>query len=260
MDAPYNVVMCPDFGQFTEIAEHYDALMAGVPYGLWVDYVQEILRRLNWRPRTVLDVACGTGSVAEILAAKGYEVVGVDISPAMVEVARRKSAASGSGTQYQVQDAAELSLPAKFDLAISLYDSLNYVLDEHLLAAAIERVAEHVVSGGLFIFDVNTEYALAHGFFNQSNVGTGVYPRYVWISRYDRESRMCTINMAFEVQERAGTKRQFTEVHRQRAYTLEELDAMLSQAGFETVARYHAYKFKQPGRRSDRVFFVARKL
>jgi SAM-dependent methyltransferase len=177
----------------------------------------------------------------------------------MVGVARRKAAGSGSGVDYHVQDAAELSLGREFDLVVSLFDSLNYITDGSHLARAMARVSEHLVQGGYFIFDVNTEYALAHGFFNQSNIGSENYPKYVWASSYDRTTRICTVNMVFEVLKPDGTKRQFTEVHEQKAYRLEELDGMLLTAGFETVARYNAYKFKQPSRRSDRVFFVARK-
>ncbi|MBI2843192.1 MAG: class I SAM-dependent methyltransferase [Armatimonadetes bacterium] len=242
--------------QFVDIAEHYDALMACVPYRRWVDYLESILSRLNYHPRTVLDLACGTGTVVEILYERGYDVTGVDVSPGMVEVARRKSEASDEAINYHVQDAAELSLGRKFDLVISLFDSLNYITDEFRLAQAIAKVGEHLVQGGYFIFDVNTEYALAHGFFNQSNLGS--WPKYVWTSTYDRETRICTIQMAFEVLDH-GVRRQFTEVHKQRAYSLEQIDTMIEDTGLETVQRYHAYKFKQPGRRSDRVFFVARK-
>ncbi|MEN6372422.1 MAG: class I SAM-dependent methyltransferase [Armatimonadota bacterium] len=248
--------MDSDKKQFIDITEHYDDLMANVPYRLWVDYIENILKKLNYHPRTVLDVACGTGTVDELLVEHGYEVTGADIAPGMIEVARRKTVASETNIEYHVSDAAELSLGRKFDLAISLFDSLNYITDESRLAQAMKRVGEHVVPGGYFIFDVNTEYALAHGFFNQTNLGS--YPRYVWNSSYDRATRICSVTMVFEVLE-DGKPRQFTEVHKQKAYKLDELDAMLIAAGFETIARYHAYKFKQPTRRSDRVFFVARK-
>jgi SAM-dependent methyltransferase len=249
-------LMDSEASQFIDIADYYDDLMAGVPYRLWVDYLEELLKGINFHPRTVLDVACGTGSVSEIIADRGYQVTGVDLSAGMIEVARQKAEKNESGVDYHVQDAAELSLGRQFDLAISLFDSLNYITDEDHLAKAIKRVGEHVVEGGYFIFDVNTEYALSHGFFNQSNLGS--YPRYVWSSSFDRSTRICTVKMVFEVLDH-GAARQFTEVHRQKAYRLDELDSMLRDAGFETVARYHAYKFRQPTRRSDRVFFVARK-
>ncbi|MCE5324765.1 class I SAM-dependent methyltransferase [bacterium] len=242
--------------QFKQIAAYYDDLMAGVPYNLWVNYIEDILSRIEYRPKSVLDAACGTGNVSEILVDRGYKVVGADIAPDMIEVARSKP----SGIEYFVQDMAELDLDGrKFDLAISLFDSLNYITDPSHLAHAIKRVGEHLVDGGVFIFDVNTEYALAHHFFDQANIASNHYPHYVWNSIYDHAGRICTVNMTFEVMEN-GEKRQFKEVHIQRAHSLEELSMMLSDAGFDVIDIFHAYKFRKPTRRSDRVFYVARRV
>ncbi len=240
--------------QFTEIARYYDDLMAGVPYRLWVDYLEALMQRAGFKPHTILDAACGTGNVSEILSARGYEVVGADIAPGMIEAAKAKK----SKAEYYVQDMAELDLGCKFDLAISLFDSLNYITDPERLAKAIERVGEHVVEGGYFIFDVNTIYALAHHFFDQANLATDRYPHYIWSSEFDHSTRICTVNMTFEVLDN-DVPRQFKEVHIQRGHTLEELTDMLIDAGFEVVEILHAYRFRKPTRRSDRVFFVARK-
>lgn len=240
--------------QFKSLAEYYDDLMAGVPYRLWVNYIEDILTRLDYKPRTILDVACGTGNVSEILASRGYEVVGTDIAADMIEVAKTKK----GGVEYHVQDIAELDLGRKFDLVISLFDSLNYVTDPQHLARGIKRVGEHTMDGGLFIFDVNTIYALSNHFFDQMNLSSDHYPHYVWKSEYDHSTRLCRVDMTFEVIE-DGKPRQFKEVHMQRGYTLEELSRMLSEAGFEVVDIWHAYRFRKPTRRSDRVFFVARK-
>lgn len=147
----------------------------------------------------------------------------------------------------------------QFDLAISLFDSLNYVTDIDQLRRGIKRVGEHVVEGGYFIFDVNTIYALAHHFFDQANLASDHWPHYIWSSEYDHATRICTINMTFEVMEN-GQTRQFKEVHLQRGHTLEELTEWLIDAGFEVVETFHAYRFRKPTRRSDRVFFIARKL
>lgn len=244
--------------EFTAIPEHYDALMASVPYRFWVAYIRDILDHINYLPLSILDVACGTGTVSEYLDELGYDVTGVDISPGMIQVAKQKAEKRGSRAKYYVQDAAEMSLDGRFELAISLFDSLNYITDEAHLARAMQRVAEHLVDGGYFIFDVNTEYALAHGFFNQSNIGSREYPKYVWTSSYDHGTRICTVKMVFEVLE-DGEKRQFTEVHYQKAYRLSELSSMLYDAGFEVIDCYEAYRFRPPTRRSDRVYFVARK-
>ncbi|MDO8682311.1 MAG: methyltransferase domain-containing protein [Armatimonadota bacterium] len=243
--------------QFTEISRHYDELMAGVPYRLWVEYVEDILRRINYHPSNVLDAACGTGNASEILAEFGYKVTGVDISPGMIEVAKVKTRMLGE-VEYLVQDLAEMYLNRKFDLIVCVFDSLNYITDPDRLQMAIERVSEHLVPDGVFIFDVNTPYALSHGFFNQSNLGSRKYPKYVWSCAYDRPTRICTVTMVFEVLE-GKEKRQFTEMHHQRAYEIDELREMVAKAGMQVIDTFHAYTFKKPNRRSDRVFFVARK-
>lgn len=241
--------------QFDLIAPYYDDLMAGVPYGLWVDYLQEILRRAGSAPKSVLDVACGTGNVSEELASRGFEVVGVDVAPRMIEAARAKN----SSVKYYVQDLAELDLGRQFDLAVCLFDSLNYVTDTDKLRQGLRRIAGHLSCGGLFIFDINTIYALSHHFFDQANLASENYPRYVWSSEYDHTTRICTVSMLFEVRDGESVS-QFKEVHLQRGHSIEELSAWLIESGFEVVNTYHAYGFKRPGRRSDRVFFVARRV
>lgn len=241
--------------QFFNIAPYYDALMAGVPYRYWVDYVQQLLARLDYHPRTVLDLACGTGNVSEELARRGYQVTGADLSAEMIEVAKSK----GGIVDYHVQDMSELNLGRQFDLVISLFDSLNYVTDVERLAAAIKRVYEHVSDGGVFIFDVNTVYALSHHFFDQANLSADHYPKYIWTSSYDHSTRICRVDMTFEVLENGQTV-QFKEVHLQRGHSLEELSTMLTDAGFGVEEVLHAYKFRKPTRRSDRVFYVARRF
>jgi SAM-dependent methyltransferase len=260
-----------DDHQFREIARHYDDLMHGVPYRGWVAYIEEILERMEYRPRTVLDVACGTGNVSEILSARGFEVVGADISADMIEIAKSKP----SRVEYYVQDMAELFIPChserseeshaepveaprQFDLAVSLFDSLNYVTDPEHLRRGIARIGEHVVPGGLFIFDVNTIYALSHHFFDQANLGGEHYPRYIWSSEYDHSTRICRVDMLFRVWE-DDREREFKEIHIQRGHTLEELAQWLVEGGVEVVDIFHAYKSRKPTRRSDRVFFIARK-
>jgi len=242
------------YAQFTEIARYYDELMAGVPYRLWVEYLEDLLKHVEFTPGTVLDVACGTGNVSELVSERGCDVVGVDIAPGMIEAAKAKR----SRVEYIQADIAELDLGRRFDLAISLFDSLNYITDVKHLARAIKRVGEHVVEGGYFIFDINTIYALAHHYFDQANLASDRYPHYIWSSGYDHSTRICTINMTFEVL-KDGKPRQFVETHYQRGHSLEELTQMLLDAGFEVADVFQAYRFRKPTRRTDRVFYVARK-
>lgn len=237
----------------------YDDVMAGVPYSAWVEYIERILKRMGQRPRCVLDLCCGTGTVANIFAAKGYKVTGVDISPAMVEVANRKARQLGSVVEYDVADASNFSLHDTFDLVISLFDSLNYILEAGALQNAFHCVSAHLEPGGLFIFDMNTELALAGGLFDQNNIGSRGLVHYKWRSAYNPASRICRIHMTFH-RMRGGSTQEVELVHYQRAYDNEEISEMLGAAGLDVKAVYHAYTFRAASSKTDRAFFAAEKL
>lgn len=244
--------------QFDEIAFLYDELMAGVPYREWVEYAERILERFGCHPKTVLDLCCGTGSVGLLFAKKGCQVAGIDISPAMVELARQKAEDKGLRVDYRAQDASSLRLGRRFDLVVSLFDSLNYILESAALQEAFYRVAEHLHPDGLFIFDMNTELALAAGLFDQNNRGSRDPVVYDWRSSYDPDARLCTIRMSF-LYRRSFPEKRIEVVHYQRAYDLGEIKEMLITAGLQVLAVYNAYTLREVTSRSDRVFFVARK-
>lgn len=245
---------------FVAVAPLYDELMTGVPYTNWVRYLGELLTLRNAHPRKVLDLACGTGNVSELLFAEGYTVTGVDIAPGMIAEAKRKAAAQDFPIDYFVQDAAELDLPGRrFDLCVSLFDSLNYILQPERLAMAIERVAAHLTHNGLFIFDLNSEFALRNNFFDQSNRNTDERLRYNWVSDYFPETRLCRVRMQFWYHEDNGSERAFEETHWQYAYRSDEILTMLEAAGFEDLVTYQAYTLRPPTRTADRIFYVARK-
>ncbi|HOJ20926.1 MAG TPA: class I SAM-dependent methyltransferase [Armatimonadota bacterium] len=244
--------------QFTEVAAAYDALMSGVPYKRWVDYIEKLLRRLRASPRTVLDIACGTGNVTFALADRGYQVAGVDISEPMLSVAREKARQQGRDIPFMHGDMRTLSLPDRYDLAVCLYDSINYLLTLEDVTQAFASVHRVLHPGGLYIFDVNTIYALRADLFTQRNLDPGARVRYDWRSKYNHETRICEVVMDFWVREN-GETRHFTEVHYERGYFLRELVDALTQVGFRTLAVYEAYTFHEPRLLSDRVYFVARK-
>lgn len=250
----------PSAQAFTAIPALYDLLMDGVPYRQWVVYLHQLFAQHHARPHTILDLACGTGNVAELLAAQGFAVTGVDLSPGMIAEAQRKAVESRLTIDYAVQDAAELDLSGRaFDVCISLFDSLNYVTDPARLAKAMRRVAAHLVPQGLFIFDLNTEFALQNRFFDQDNLDTDDRLRYDWDSTYSPHTRLCSVHMRFWYREDSGEDRAFEEIHWQYAYRIEEVLAMLSAAGFGDVTTYQAYSLHPPGPLADRIFYVARK-
>lgn len=243
---------------FGPVTPYYDTLMAGVPYAFWASYLERLWTRHQQSPRVILDLACGTGTMTRLLAARGYQATGVDLSEGMLEVARRKASDAEMALAFYPQDAAELDLGAQqFDSVICLFDSLNYLLEPGRLQEAFRRVFAHLNPGGSFVFDVNTEYALANGMFNQSCTRRDEALHYRWRSQYNPDSRICTVRMKFEFDPGDGVRQEFTEVHRQRGYSKDELAQWLREAGFTEVSVYDGYTTEAPKKRSDRLFYFA---
>ncbi|MEA3402650.1 MAG: methyltransferase domain-containing protein [Armatimonadota bacterium] len=241
---------------FTDVAPYYDELMSAVPYRSWVDYVESILERVGHEPREVLDLCCGTGQVGAEMARRGYQTVGVDISEPMVRRCSRRQPPLSAA----VMDATRPGLaPDSFDLVVSLYDSLNYIVDPEGLQRCFEGVSRALRPRGLLIFDLNTARALRIGLFTQDNINSREPLEYQWRSRWDDERKLCRIDMSFRWRG-PGEQVRFSETHYERAYDEDEVREMLARAGLETMHVFDAYTFRRPGSFSNRVYYVARGL
>lgn len=238
---------------FTVVAPFYDRLMAPVPYRMWVSYYLLLLAQQDIKPKRVLDVCCGTGTMCELLSSEeGMQMTGFDLSPNMIEQAREKARLAMMDIRYEVMDAATFDLNATFQGAFSFFDSLNYITDPNKLQAAFHRVADHLEPGASWIFDLNTAYAFEARMFDQKHVKKNAAVRYDWRSDWDPESRIIKVSMQFWTDEG-----EFEEVHVQRAHSEEEVRSMLAAAGFVEVKVYNSYTLNPPRAKSDRVHFTA---
>ncbi|MBN9501395.1 MAG: hypothetical protein BGO01_01100 [Armatimonadetes bacterium 55-13] len=237
---------------FTAVAPFYDELMKQVPYRMWVGYYLLLLSHQNAHPKTILDVCCGTGTMCEMLTQEGYEMAGVDLAAEMIRIAKKKASRKRLNIHYECADAAEFEMGDTYDAAYSFFDSLNNILDADQLQRAFIQVAKHIKPGGSFIFDVNTAYAFETQLFDQEDLKQRSKLKYKWNGDWDPEKRIITVNMKFW---RNGEE--FTETHRQRAYTDEELIGMLVQAGFKDIQRFHSYTLNPPRFKSDRLHYTA---
>jgi SAM-dependent methyltransferase len=251
--------------QFTVLAPHYDELMQVVPYTAWVEYVALLFEIAGVKPCTVLDCACGTGNVSFELAQQGLNVTGVDISTGMIEAAQAKSKStplltSGGSVKFLQTDLTSFDLNEKFDAATCLYDSFNYILKPEQLQRAFAEIAKHINPGGVLIFDLNTPHAFEANLFTQRNRNPKLNLHYDWRARYDASTRLCEVTMLFERRNEEGTIETFSEVHRERSYSRAEINAMLIQTGWEVLKVYDAYTLNPPHEKSERWYFVARRL
>ncbi|MHB9129526.1 MAG: class I SAM-dependent DNA methyltransferase [Armatimonadota bacterium] len=243
--------------QFNAVAPYYDEVMSVVPYRQWVQYLRRLVKRFHWRPQHILEIATGTGTVALLLAQEGYRVTGIDISAPMIEIAQRKAKQAGvTEATFLCQDATQLNLPQEYDLAISLFDSLNYILTSKGLQDAFAGVHRSLLPGGGFIFDLNGEYALERNLFSQDNLwDENAAVKHIWTARYNPRTRIATVDMQFYLPDGRG----FREVHKERTHRHTDVVRFLHEAGFEFLDAFDAYSFLPAGKRSERIFYVARK-
>jgi SAM-dependent methyltransferase len=247
--------------QYGDVAAVYDALMENVPHGLWLNRIERAVDERGKKLKSALDIACGTGIVTQRLYQRGYRpVIGFDLSPAMIAIARTKALAlpEASDLRYEVQNAVTLDLPRSFDLLVSLFDSLNYILEPMDLQQAFHRLYRHTSYGGVLAFDLNAPYALRQNLFTQSQDYGPV--RHRWVSYWDEATQICRVEMDFWVEdEDSGDVRTFHETHLQRAYTPRDIFQMLTTVGYSNVAVYGNYGELPPGPKTDRLLFVAQK-
>jgi ubiquinone/menaquinone biosynthesis C-methylase UbiE len=237
---------------FGPVAPYYDELMKQVPYRMWLGYYLLLLSQQNLRPRKVLDICCGTGTMSEMLHEEGFTMAGFDMAPGMIEAARQKAAAKQFDIRYEVFDAAEADMQDTYEAAFSFFDSLNNITDPDRLQMAFHRAAAHIQPGGSFIFDMNTAYAFEQQMFDQQHLKPQSKLRYKWEGDWDEESRLITVDMKFWY-----GKEEFHETHVQRAYEPVEIRQMLDEAGFVEIRAYHSYTLNPPRYSSDRLHWTA---
>lgn len=226
--------------------------MDGVPYRMWIAYLKLIWSKVGVAPASVLEVCCGTGTLARMLAEDGHKVTGVDVSKPMIREAKKLARdACLSNISFFAQDAATLKLGKRFDAAFAFFDSLNYVTDPARCAAVIGRTATHLNPGAPFVFDLNTAFAFENRMFDQKDMRRKAKVRYDWKGRYDDKTRICVVDMDFYVD-----GKEFRETHVQRAHSVDEVTGWMADAGFTSLAVYDAYTLDRPKKRSDRINVV----
>jgi len=239
------------------LAVSYDRLTNDVDYRKTVSFYKQIMQREGVCPRTAVDLACGTGSVAILLAQDGLRVTAVDLSPEMLTVAQQKAQHLSEPPLFVCQPLQELHLPRGVDLAVCALDSLDYITDPTDCEKAIQRVYKALNPGGLFIFDVNTPEKLramdGQVFLDEDD---DVYC--VWRGSFDEESNICSYGMDLFQRQGNVWHRSFEE-HQEYAYSQAQLTAYLRKAGFNRIRLYGDCRFTPPQEGEQRIYFSARK-
>ena len=242
---------------YHELAGSYDRLTNDVDYEAVVAFYNEILRREGIKPRTAADLACGTGSVALLLARQGLAVTAVDMSEEMLTAAAQKAAGEENPPVFACQMLQELRLPRGVDLAVCALDSMDYITNPKDCQEAIRRVYKSLNPGGCFIFDVNTPEKL-RAMDGQVFLDEDDDVFCVWRGEFDAQTNICSYGM--DLFQRNGNvwQRSFEE-HKEYAYTAEQLVGFLRSAGFTSIRVYGERTFDAPRTGEQRIYIKARK-
>ena len=244
---------------YTSFAEVYDTFMDNGPYEEWAEYLAELLREYDIEDGLVLDLGCGTGSLTEILATKGYDMIGADGSAEMLEIAMEKKAQSGHDILYLLQDMREFELYGTVRAVVSVCDCVNYITDEKELEQVFRLVNNYLDPEGIFIFDFNTEYKYKEILGEQTIAEDREDCSFIWDNYYYEDESMNEYELTLFIKEQdSNLYRKYQEMHYQKAYTLDAMRELVEWSGLEFVTAYDAYTRKAPTETSERICVVAR--
>ena len=259
---------------YTDFAGVYDTFMDETPYEEWCEFIKDTIDKygiskpvrakdpLQEEQNLVLDLGCGTGTLTELLAEAGYDMIGVDNSAAMLELAAKKKDRSGHDILYLQQDMRELELFSTVGTVISVCDSLNYILEEEELVSVFKLVHNYLFPGGIFIFDFNTVYKYAEIIGDSTIAENREDCSFIWENYYHAEEEINEYEVTVFVKEKLGYPvdcyRKFTECHYQRGYTKDQMVRAVKEAGMEIELLLDADTREDITGESGRIYIVAR--
>lgn len=255
---------------YQDFAAVYDTFMDNTPYELWGERLDDLIRKygvsrperdakdiLDSERNLVLDLGCGTGTLTELMYQKGYDMIGVDTSEAMLNIAMEKKEKSGSEILYLMQDMRELELYSTVGTVFSVCDSLNYILEEEELLTVFSLVNNYLFPGGIFVFDFNTDYKYREVIGNTTIAENREDCSFIWENLYDPEEEINEYDLTVFVREESDRFRRFTETHLQRGYTPEQIGRLVRQAGLKILEMTDDETGEEAGPESQRVLVVA---
>lgn len=221
--------------QYSDFSNVYDLFMDNVPYDEWADGIEEVLKENGIDDGLILDLGCGTGVLTEMMAKKGYDMIGVDSSEDMLIKAIEKKP-DDLDILYLNQDVSDFELYGTVRAVISTCDTLNYVTEDDELLSAFKLVNNYLEPDGIFVFDMNApekyEEVLSDNVFAENREDAS----FIWENTFDAESKINEYALTLYIlDEESGLFERTEEYHYQRAYSKDEIETLLKEAGLEIV-------------------------
>lgn len=268
---------------YTDFAKVYDTFMDETPYDVWGDFIAGLIEKygvskpsktdkrelsenadfeaaLAEERNLIVELGCGTGSFTLEMAKRGYDIMGIDLSPEMLNIARQKAQESGFDIMYLEQNMRELDLYCTTGTIVSVCDSINYLLDDADVIETFKLVNNFLYPDGIFIFDFNTLHKYRDVIGDTTIAENREDCSFIWDNYYDDENHINEYDLTIFAKCDSGDDvfRRSVETHYQRGYTLDEMKSFVSEAGLTYITAIDADTHKEPSEDSERIYIVAR--
>ena len=284
---------------YTDFAAVYDTFMDETPYEEWGVFVSSLIEKygvskpysvgtnisseneenikmgdatdeklpsedtkeaLEQEKNLVVELGCGTGSFTMVMAKKGYDIMGIDLSPEMLDIARRKSSEAGLDIMFLEQDMRELDLYCTTGTVVSVCDSINYLLEDEDVVETFKLVNNFLFPKGIFIFDFNTLHKYRDVIGDATIAENREDCSFIWENYYHEEEHINEYDVTIfaKCDKDDELFRRSVETHYQRGYTLEEMKGFVAAAGLEFVTAIDADTHAEPTDDSERIYVVCR--
>ena len=247
---------------YSKFALVYDNLMDNIPYDDWTSYLKKLLDDYDIKEGIIAELGCGTGNITERLAEYGYDMIGIDNSPEMLDIAMQKGAANKSSSLYLCQDMREFELYGTVRAVISLCDSINYITDKDDLVTIMRLVNNYLDPGGLFIFDFNTLHYYRDVVADNTIAEDRDDISFIWDNYFDEDTNINELALSLFVKDKESESddiyKKYSELHLQKAYTLDEIKEAIAASGLEFITAFNAFTSEAPDEDSERIYIIAR--
>ncbi len=243
---------------YTGFASVYDLFMDNIPYEDWCAYVTSLLKEYGVSDGLVLDLGCGTGKLTRLLAAAGYDMIGVDLSGEMLQIALEHEMEEPRQILYLEQDMRDFELYGTVRAIVSICDSMNYLEDHEDLVQVLKLANNYLDPGGIFIFDMNTVYKYREQLGEQTIAENREESSFIWENYFDEEAMVNEYDLTLFIREEDGRYSKYEETHYQTAFEIPEVCRAVKEAGMELIAVYDAFTREPVKEDSERVYFVVR--
>lgn len=240
---------------YTSFAQVYDLFMDNVPYEEWGTYLVNLLKEHGIEDGLLLDLGCGTGKLTRIMENYGYDMIGVDNSYEMLDMAKEHS---NDSILYLLQDMREFELYGTVRAIYSACDSINYILEEDELREVFALANNYLDPGGLFVFDINSPYKYKELLAENTFAETREEGSFIWENYFDDEDGINEYDLTLYIKDDEERFLRFQEVHYQKCYELSMIKTLLEEAGLEFVAAYDAYTKDEVSEESEKILIIAR--